>query len=622
MFPSSGEVASVKQAAEIAGAQQRAGAARESGTRVRLRRRRFSDALFHAPQTLRALVRTDELWLVALAAFVGFGAGLVVVAMNTVMQAMHQVLFGLHAGERLSAVTTLSPVRMILVPTLGGLCFGLLGLLIARQWPRRSVDPIEANALHGGRMSLTESLIVVIQTIFSSGVGASVGLEAGYTQMGSAIGSRLGRFFRVRRNDLRLLVGCGAAGAIGAAFNAPLTGAFYAFELIIGNYTLAMLAPVVVASIVAIAVTRALLGDIGGFQVELPNVIRPIDYLPLVALGMLCALFGIVVMRGVTLAENAFRKTGIPVWLRPAVGGLIVGLLGLEAPQVFSSGHGALHVGIDIAYPLKQLAVMLLFKAIASAVSVGAGFRGGLFFASLFLGAMLGKLFFGGLDLIAAADTPPMIVCALVGMGSMATAIVGGPLTMALLALESTGSLSLTIAVLAASVVSAMTVRRIFGYSFATWRFHLRGEAIRSAIDIGWMRNLTVGRMMRRDVRTVHADMSVAAFRRDFPLGATQRVVVVDRAGRYAGIVLVPEAHAVECTANRVSELLHYQNVMLFPQMNVKEAIAVFENAEADALAVVDNPESRRVLGILTEQYLLRRYAEELDQRRRELSGE
>ena len=622
MFPSSGEVASVKQAAEIAGAQQRPGAARESGAGLRLRRRRFGDVLLHAPQTLRALVRTDELWLVALAAFVGFGAGLVVVAMNTVMQAMHQVLFGLHAGERLSAVTTLNPVRMILVPTFGGLAFGLLGLLIARQWPRRSVDPIEANALHGGRMSLTESLIVVVQTILSSGVGASVGLEAGYTQMGSAIGSRLGQFFRVRRNDLRLLVGCGAAGAIGAAFNAPLTGAFYAFELIIGNYTLAMLAPVVVASIVAIAVTRAALGDIGGFQVELPNVIRPIEYLPLVALGMLCALFGILVMRGVTLAEDAFRRTGIPVWLRPAVGGLIVGLLGLEAPQVFSSGHGALHVGIDVAYPLKQLAVMLLFKAIASAVSIGAGFRGGLFFASLLLGAMLGKLFFGGLDLIAAADTPPMIVCALVGMGSMATAIVGGPLTMALLALESTGSLSLTIAVLAASVVSAITVRRIFGYSFATWRFHLRGEAIRSAVDIGWMRNLTVGRMMRRDVRTVRADMSVVAFRRDFPLGATQRVVVVDRAGRYAGIVLVPEAHAVECTAERVSELLHYQNVMLFPQMNVKEAIAVFESAEADALAVVDSPESRRVLGILTEQYLLRRYAEELDRRRRELSGE
>src|SRR5579875_2140156 len=114
-------------------------------------------------------------------------------------------------------------------------------------------------------------------------------------------------------------------------------------------------------------------------------------------------------------------------------------------------------------------------------------------------------------------------------MSGVATAIVGGPLTMAFLALESTGSLPLTVAVLAAAVVSALTVRRTFGYSFATWRFHLRGEAIRSAVDIGWMRNLTVGRMMRRDVRTVRADMSVAAFRRDFPLGATQRVVVVDR---------------------------------------------------------------------------------------------
>ncbi len=117
------------------------------------------------------------------------------------------------------------------------------GILILRYWPRRAVDPIEANALYGGRMSLNDSLIVVAQTMVSNGVGASVGLEAGYTQIGSALASRLGRSFRLRRNDLRLLVGCGAAGAIAAAFNAPLTGAFYAFELVIGTYSLATLAP-------------------------------------------------------------------------------------------------------------------------------------------------------------------------------------------------------------------------------------------------------------------------------------------------------------------------------------------------------------------------------------------
>jgi len=216
----------------------------------------------------------------------------------------------------------------------------------------------------------------------------------------------------------------------------------------------------------------------------------------------------------------------------------------------------------------------------------------------------------------------PEIVFAVVGMSGLATAIVGGPLTMSFLALESTGSLPLTIAVLAAAVVSALTVRRTFGYSFATWRFHLRGEAIRSAVDVGWMRNLTVGRMMRRDIRTVRADTTIAAFRRGFPLGATQRVVAVDAANRYAGIVLVPEAHAADVAAEQVGDILHYKDDILLPNMTVKEAIAAFEAAESDALAVVDGRESRRVLGLLTEQHALRRYSEELDRRRRELSGE
>jgi CIC family chloride channel protein len=207
-------------------------------------------------------------------------------------------------------------------------------------------------------------------------------------------------------------------------------------------------------------------------------------------------------------------------------------------------------------------------------------------------------------------------------MSALAVAVVGGPLTMAFLALETTGSLPMTVAVLAAAVVSALTVRRTFGYSFATWRFHLRGEAIRSAVDIGWMRNLTVGRMMRREVRTVRADTSLAAFRRDYPLGASSRVVVIDEASRYLGIVMVAEAHADDDSVSKVSELLHYQDEMLLPQMTIKTAVGMFEQAEADALVVVDGTESRRVIGMLTEQYALRRYSEELDRRRREVVGE
>jgi len=136
------------------------------------------------------------------------------------------------------------------------------------------------------------------------------------------------------------------------------------------------------------------------------------------------------------------------------------------------------------------------------------------------------------------------------------------------------------------------------------------------------MRNLTVGRMMRRQMRTVRADTPLAMFRRDFPLGSTQRVVVLDAEDRYAGIALVAEAHADGEDTHTLADVLHYQDMMLLPQMTIKEAIAMFENAESDALAVVDGPETRHVIGLLTEQYALRRYSEELDRRRRELSGE
>ena len=587
-------------------------------------RRPLNEAIAHAPQTLRALVRADEIWLVVLAAGVGLAAGLVVSLMNIISQHMHEFLFALPRGQRVSAAVDLDRLRAVLVPSLGGLAVGLLGWALLRWWPRPTVDAIEANALHGGRMEMGPSLALVGQTLLSNGVGGSVGLEAGYTQIGAAMASRLGHMFRVRRSDMRLLVGCGAAAAISGAFDAPLTGAFYAFELVIGTYSLATLAPVVVAAIAAVSVVRLL--DVGSVDLalQIPSRVEAVDYIPLFALGMICALVGVAIMRGVTVTEALFRRSQVRVWLRPAIGGLVVGLLALITPQVLAAGHGALAIGIHAPYSLSHIALLIVLKALASAISLGSGFRGGLFFASLFLGVLLGKLFAGTMAAISTAHAVPEVVCAMVGMSALAVAIVGGPLTMTFLALEMTGSLPMTAVVLAASVISALTVRRTFGYSFATWRFHLRGESIRSAVDVGWMRNLTVGRMMRREIRTVRATTPLSSFRRDFPLGSTERLVALDDEDRYAGIVWVSEAHAA---ANinpdqRLSDVLHHAKVVLLPSMTIKDAISLFETSESDALAVVDQEDTRHVLGVLTEQYALRRYSDELDRRRRELSGE
>ncbi len=486
-------------------------------------RRPFGDRVLHAPEVLRALVRADEAWLAILAAVVGVLAGIGVAAINAVTMIMHTRLFALPPGQGLSESDHIATLRALLVPILGGLVLGVASWALMRLRPRNLVDPVEANALYGGRVSLNDSLIVAGQTTWSNGVGASVGMEAGYAQLGAGIASRLGRSFRLRRNDLRVLVGCGTAAAIGGAFSAPLCGAFYGIELIIGVYSITTLPFVVVASLAGTLTVQILAGGTPPLDVTLPTVVPDGAYPIVLILGVACGLAGIGIMRGVTMIEAGFRRSRIPLWARPALGGAVVGLLGSISPKAMSSGHTALHADINISYPFLMVLGFFVLKAAASAFSIGAGFRGGLFFASLFLGALFGKVFAGVVTLLPFITPMPNGFYAVIGMSALAVAIVGGPMTMTFLALESTDNFSVTMAVLAASIVAAITVRRLFGYSFATWRFHLRGEAIRSAVDIGWIQALTVGRMMRRDQQTVHQEMSLAAFRQEFPLGAVGR---------------------------------------------------------------------------------------------------
>src|SRR5258708_18472489 len=208
-------------------------------------------------------------------------------------------------------------------------------------------------------------------------------------------------------------------------------------------------------------------------------------------------------------------------------------------------------------------------------------------------------------------------------MGGRSVSVSGGAVTMTFIALESTGDLWLPTAVLIAVIVSAQVTRETFGYSFATWRFHLRGETIRSAADVGWIRDLTVRRLMRPDVPTVNADIPIEQFRDKFPLGSKTRVVAVDDAGRYVGLALVADAHAPEIdAAGGLDGILHYRDVVLYPMMNIQEAIAVFDAAEAESLVVVESGGEQRPIGILTEAHAMRRYAEESEQRRREAVGD
>jgi chloride channel protein, CIC family len=593
--------------------------------------RQFRHAIDRQLARVRRVFRIEEIAFVLLGGAVGVLAGIAVVMMSRILELMHELFFAIEHGTLLGAGPAVEPWRAILVPIVGGLVLAIIMKLSGRFRSRKIVDPIEANAIHGGRMSLLDSLGVGLECLISSGSGASVGLEAGYSQVGSGLGSYLGYKLRLRRNDLRTLVGCGAAGAIAAAFDAPLAGAFYAFELVISGYNVGAFAPVVLSALAGSVVAERMAEHSGIIPVATNSIALWQEQLPLVLIDALLASFvGIALMLAVTQAERLFATKRVPSGLKPAIGGLAVGALALSFPQVLSSGHGALQTTLfellGTPIPLRAMAIILLLKSFATAISVGSGFRGGLFFATLFMGALTGGLFAGLINLQFPVLQLDPQAYALVGMSGMAAAVIGCPFTMMFLTLEITGAFALVPLLVPSVLLSALAARRLFGFSFATWRFHLRGEAIRSAHDIGWIRDLTVGRLMQHNIRTVRHDISLADFRRSFPLGSGDVVIVLDDRGRYEGIVLVNRAFAFELDDSaekaRLFPLIEYKDRFLLPSMNVKEAVAEFDRSMAEALAVVDNATNLRVLGVLSEAHALRRYSEELDRRHRELAGE
>ena len=322
-------------------------------------------------------IRNSELALILLSCAIGLVVGFGVVLLRDLVALLRHLAFGVALDAHLSDAPALDPLQVLAVPVIGGLAVGLATLLIRRWRPREIVDAIEANALRGGRLSLTDSLNLALLTALSSGVGASVGLEAAYTQLGAGFASRLGQVLRLRRVDLRTMVGCGAAAAIAAAFNAPLAGAFYAFELVIGSYTLATLLPVSAAAVCGTMIARVTLGADPIFIETDPFTLIARDYVVAGALGIAGAGVAIATMVGVTTIEAGLRRLRLPLWLRPALGGLVLGPIALAFPTVLGSGHGAILRVLEGGYALPLMAGMLVAKCVASAVSVGAGFRGG-----------------------------------------------------------------------------------------------------------------------------------------------------------------------------------------------------------------------------------------------------
>ena len=588
------------------------------------------DSLKRIARQIYALVRRDirsnEFAQIMICGVWGGLVGAVVTAMHKLVLFLHRVDFAIPGDNLLSTGIGVDPIRILIVPPLGGLLLGAIAMFIHRYRAADIVDPVEANALYGGRMSLFDSVRLAGATMLSNACGASLGMEAGYTQLGSGIFSSVADYLRLRRADMRIFVTSGAAAAIAAAFNAPLAGTFYGYELILGSYTPVALAPVAFAAICGALVQRAL-GDAQPlFQV--PGV-TPVDlrsYVIFGAMGVAAALISILSMTAVTWVERGMRRMNIIDWLRPCVGGAVLAAVAFSYPQVLGSGHGGIQYHVETHWALEALIALLIAKIFASAISVGSGFRGGLFSSSLFIGCI-----FGAICVEAAAHFDPSIMAQrpaflLVGMGAVAAGIIGAPITMVFLVLEMTGDFPVTVGVLVSVIVSATLVRLTFGYSFATWRFHVRGLGLKGAHDIGWIADMTVNRLMRSDPKLVPTNMSLRALREKYPPGSATRVFAVAPDGRYAGWIDLAEVQDPQIDDalddSVAADLVRQPDVYLLPSENVRTALARFEEAQTESLPVLAARSDLRVTGYMTEAYAMRRYMQELERRRSAELGE
>lgn len=453
----------------------------------------------------RRILRNDQLLLGLMALLTGLAVGGAVVGFRELIVLVQTLAWG-NGSERLYDTVAATPWWLVLlVPTIGGLAVGLVvHRLVPGQRPQGVAQVMEAAGLHGGRMGLRAGLAAAASSALSIGIGASVGREGPAVHLGGSIAGWIATHLRLGRNLSRSLLGCGAAAAVAASFNAPLAGALFAHEVVVGHYALSAFAPVVIASVAATILSRGWFGNHPAFLIPEMQMGSWSEFPAFAGIGIACALAAVAFQHLVRLSESQMRRLPGPAYARPAAGGFAVGLIALAFPQVVGVGYDVTDDTLKGLLGPGLLAALFLAKMAATALSLGSGLAGGVFGPALVLGAMLGGALGHLAGLIAPTLASPPGIHAVVGMGALASAVLGAPISTTLIVFEMTADYQVTVAVMLASVVANVLASQITGRtSFFHWQLARRGIDLEAGAEARLLRTLKVADLVKRDAATV-----------------------------------------------------------------------------------------------------------------------
>ena len=580
---------------------------------------------------LRRLVRSDQLLLLVLAVFIGILAAFGAIAFRYLITILQGVSFG--TFQSFSAVlyehvATLPAWRIILVPTAGGLIIGLfVHFLMPGRRPHGVADVIEAAALRSGRMGVRAGLGGALVSAVSIGAGASVGREGPVVHFGAAMSSWVARRLGLGRLLAVTLLGCGVAAAVSASFNAPIAGVFFALEVVIGHYALTAFAPIVLASVTGTIVSRIQYGDFPAFIIPGHSIGSFWEFPAFALLGVVCAAVAIIFMRSVGAVRNAAEASRIPGWAHPMCGGLLVGLIALVFPQVLGVGYGATDAAMKESLELWLVIALVAAKTVAVAISLGTGFGGGVFSPSLFIGAMVGAAF----GIIATSAFPEASsgygTYTLVGMGALAGAVLGAPISTILIIFELTGDYAVTVAVMVAVAIASVITQQVHGRSFFTWQLEQRGLNLRGGREAGLLADLRIMDVMKREFVAVPASMHVDELREKLQTAPHGLLFVVNEDGTLFGtLTLADLADAAFDTSMdtliNAADVARTHPPVLERHDNLEAAFTLMESEGEEHVAVVDDHDGMKVVGILDEVDVILAYNRALIRARAEERGE
>ena len=561
----------------------------------------------------RSILMFDQNMLI-LAALLGFLAGFASTFFRWMIE-FFESIFSVKGFSLAGIPPQTYPFLLPLMPMLGGLFIGLICKYFPNAVKENGVHKVMyAVALNDGKVRKRTIASCAVTSSITIGSGGSAGREGPTVQIGAAVGSTIGQLLHLSTERMRVLVGCGAAAGIAASFNAPLAGVLFALEIILGDFAIHTFSPIIIASVIGTVTGRALEGNEVTFNVPVHELVHPTEIIFYLALGMLCGIVARLFTFMYFYVQQVFEeKFKISDLYKPAMGGLIVGMISIFIPEILGNGYDVMEQALT-GQMFWGLAFLLVFmKIICTSITLGSGGMGGVFAPSLFIGAMVGTAFGSSVHFIFPTLSASAETYSVVGMGAVAGAVMQAPLTNILMLFELTNDYTLILPIMATCIAASYTYQRFTKHSIYMQNLLNKGINIRHGREASIMNSIKVQDVMSTDITTIAQEMPFRKILETISYSKNFYFPVLDNRGDMTGILSFSDIREVIFEEQLgdllvAGELANTKVYSLTPQQNLNEAMEIFSQLDVDQLPVVRSEDKLKVIGMLTRGDMMASY--------------